>query len=125
VGRFFFGALTFRGVLPGDKPHRSEPIFQLFRVLLYSIFDHLRPMPRKADVPIDPANHFLAAVTHFPAHGVNADRRPVVKRLKSSRAVGMPIDASVELPSLPYRANSDPVEQLPHVHQPGLLSVNE
>jgi len=107
------------------KPQSNELISESLEVLLDPVLDPLGAMAKRAQVRVYPSHHILGAMTQLPAHRVETDRGAVVERLESSRRVGVPEDPAPDLTSLPARPHGDPVNELPHVNQPGFLARTE
>src|SRR6266516_6197350 len=79
-------------------------------------------MPDLSEVPVDPADHRLPAVTHFPRDRVRADRRPGIQSLEPNGAVGVPKHLRPDLAFLPACSHCDRIEQLPEIGQHRFLT---
>ena len=67
---------------------------------LDAVLHRLSPVAHLAQVPVDLPHHGFTPVTHFPSHGEDAHRRPLVEALEPSGAVGVPEHLGADLPAL-------------------------
>ena len=61
-------------------------------------------------MPIDPLDQGLSSVAQLPSNREDTDRCTLIKRLEAGSCVCMPEDPSSDLPWLPSRTASNPVQ---------------
>ena len=97
-------------MLPCPDAQGRELLLQDPLVLLHTILHHLRAMPHRTEVPVDPLHEGFAAVPQLTTHREDGHRRPVVRRLEPRARVRVPEDLGRELAHLPTRSHRDGVE---------------
>src|SRR5438093_6650396 len=102
---------------PCPDAQGRELLLQDLLVLLHTILHHLRAMPHRTEVPVDPLDQCLASVSQLTTHREDGHRSPVVHRLEPRARVRVPEDLGRELSRFPTRSHRGSVEQLPEVCQ--------